>query len=177
LSTTGGRRAGAAGQAIAEFAIAAIPMLLLLLGILQFALIYNSQVGLTNAIRDAARYGSSIAVTDVATATTAANSTRTFLLGELPKYVSPYDATKVVTSATQVCYVQHSDGTTSGQPAFVRVTLAYAHPLFVPIISFILDGFDGVSDSAYRITVTTELVDDNPTQETLIVGTTPVCNS
>ena len=49
-----------AGQSVAEFTIVAIPMLFLLLGILQFGLIYNAQVGLTNAIRDAARYGSGL---------------------------------------------------------------------------------------------------------------------
>lgn len=165
-----------AGQALAEFAIAAVPVLLLLLGIIQFALIYNSQVGLTNAIRDAARYGSSRDVTNVSSAQVAANATNTLLRASLAKYISPYDANAAATSA---CYVQGADGTSPGaDPAFVTVTAAYNHPLIVPLIGAILDGLDGTpDDNAYRITVTTELRVDNPNEALLSVGTDPpVCN-
>ena len=165
-----------AGQALAEFAIAAVPVLFLLLGIIQFALIYNSQVGLTNAIRDAARYGSSLAATDVTSAGIAANKTNALLRASLAKYISPYDATKLATG-TGACYVQHPDGAVGTDPAFVRVTVAYNHPLIVPLIGGILDGIDGTADGAYRITVTTELRVDNPTEATLTVGTTQVCNT
>jgi Flp pilus assembly protein TadG len=162
------------GQAIAEFAIAAIPMLFLLLGILQFGLIYNAQVGLTNAIRDAARYGSGLSVTDAGLATTAAASTYGRLTGSLADYVSPYGASNLATG-TEVCYVQHDDGTgTTGtaQPAWVRVTIAYDHPVIVPLIGAII-----APSGKYRINVTTEIRVDNPDRDPVTVGGPPgVCN-
>jgi hypothetical protein len=165
------RSVGSRGQAIAEFAIAAIPMLFLLLSILQFA-----QVGLTNAIRDAARYGSSLPATDAGSAGTAAASTYGRLTGSLADYVNPYDVANLATG-TEVCYEQHDDGT-GVQPAFVRVTVAYKHPMLVPLIGALLDGLDGFpSDDAFRITVTTEIRVDNPDQSVVTVGASPgVCN-
>lgn len=166
----GGRRSG---QALAEFAIAAIPLLLLLLAILQFGFIYNAQVGLTNAIRDAARYGSTQAATSDATAAALAVSTYARLTGSMSRYVAPYDPSKLG-SATRVCVSQHDDGTTS-QPAFVKVTAVYDHPLFIPLIGAIIDAFDGASNGGFQIAVTTELRIDNPTQATVSISA-PACN-
>lgn len=46
------------GQSLVEFALVVSPMLLILLGIIQFGFIFNSYVTLTNATREAARSGS-----------------------------------------------------------------------------------------------------------------------
>jgi Flp pilus assembly protein TadG len=46
------------GQGLVEFALVVTPLLLLLLGIIQFGLIFNAYVTLTNASREAARIGS-----------------------------------------------------------------------------------------------------------------------
>lgn len=46
------------GQGLVEFALVVTPLLLLLLGIIQFGLIFNAYVTLTNASREAARMGS-----------------------------------------------------------------------------------------------------------------------
>jgi Flp pilus assembly protein TadG len=161
------------GQAIAEFAIAAVPMLLLLLGIVQFALIYNAQVGLTNAIRDAARVGSTLTTIDNASAATTASTTYSKLTTSLATYVSPYNASNLVTGS-KACVSQHADGAGSN-PAFVKVTVIYDHPVVIPIVGAILDTIDGTADGAYRITVSTELRIDNPTQAAVsIVGS--VCS-
>ena len=159
----------------------AIPMLFLLLGILQFGLIYNAQVGLTNAIRDAARYGSGLPATDAGSAATAAASTYSRLTGSLIDYVSPYDAANLVTgtASTEVCYEQHADGTGADpalDPAFVQVTVAYKHPMLVPLIGALLDGLDGFpNDGAFRITVTTEIRVDNPDQSAVLISP-PECS-
>ena len=157
---------------MAEFAIVAVPLMLLFLGILQFGIIYNAQVGLTNAIRDAARYGSSQAATDATSAGSLATATFGKLTTSLPKYVSPYSAADLDASS-QACVSQHADGAGS-QPAFVSVTAVYDHPLFVPLVGAIIDGLDGTSDNAYRISVTTELRVDNPSQATVSIGS-PEC--
>ena len=56
------RRAGRTGsaergQSLVEFALVLTPLLLILLGIIQFGFIFNSYVTLTNAAREAAREG------------------------------------------------------------------------------------------------------------------------
>jgi Flp pilus assembly protein TadG len=152
------------GQALAEFAIVAIPMLLLLLGILQFGLIYNAQVGLTNAIRDAARYGSGLPATDAGSAGAAAASTYGRLTGSLADYVNPYDVANLATG-TEVCYRRHDDGNgalSADFPAYVSVTVAYDHPILVPLVGAII-----APSGAFRITVTTEIRVDNPDQSTV----------
>ncbi|MGI9824299.1 TadE/TadG family type IV pilus assembly protein [Agromyces sp. Marseille-Q5079] len=44
------------GAAAVEFALVALPLVMLLLGILDFGWIFNQQVSLTNAARESARY-------------------------------------------------------------------------------------------------------------------------
>ena len=48
---------GQRGQSLVEFALVLTPLLLILLGIIQFGFIFNSYVTLTNAAREAAREG------------------------------------------------------------------------------------------------------------------------
>lgn len=148
------------GQAIAEFAISAIVILLLLLSILQFGLIYNAQIGLTNGVRDAARYGASVTANTDATATTQATATWNYLASSLGSHVEPYSSAQLV-AGSQVCYQEYTDS--NGQVAVrVEVTAVYLHPLIVPLISAIIDAVDGSADGHYRITSTTEMRVDNP---------------
>ena len=151
-------------------------MLLLLLGIVQFAFIYNAQVGLTNAIRDSARFGSTLTTVDGTSAQKTADDTYANLTSRLGSYVSPYEAANLVLPpASQACVSQHLDGA-GASPAFVRVTATYDHPLFVPIVGAIIDALDGSSSpGAYRISVTTELRIDNPDGSTITIPST-VCN-
>jgi Flp pilus assembly protein TadG len=152
------------GQAIPEFALAAIPLFLLLLGIVQFAFIYNTQVGLTNAVRDTARFGSSLTANTDVTATTAATNTYGFLTASLGKYVAPYNAGLLVSGsgASEVCYSQHTDGNAGQNPVWVDVSATYRHPLLVPLVGAIIDAFDGASDGSFAITASTEIRVDNP---------------
>lgn len=154
------RRPRPRGQAIAEFAISVPVILLLLLAILQFALLYNAQIGVTNGVRDAARYGSQLIANTDGTAKTAAGLTYNFLLTSLGTYVTPYSPSSLG-SGSQACFVPFTDA--SNQPAVrVRVTAVFKHPLIVPLISNILDGFDGTSDGAFAITSVLEMRVDNP---------------
>lgn len=50
-----GRRPAGTGQALAEFALVLVPLLLILLGIIQMGLVFNAQVTITNAAREGAR--------------------------------------------------------------------------------------------------------------------------
>jgi len=50
--------ARARGQSLVEFSLIVGPLLLLLLGVIQFGFIFNTYITLTNAVREAAREGS-----------------------------------------------------------------------------------------------------------------------
>jgi Flp pilus assembly protein TadG len=57
LRRAGRGGAGQGGQSLVEFALVLTPLLVILLGIIQFGFIFNSYVTLTNAAREAAREG------------------------------------------------------------------------------------------------------------------------
>jgi len=69
------------GQALVEFALVLPVLALFLLSILQFGVLFSTQVGITNAVREAVRNASAIPVATVADATTAANSVYSRLTG------------------------------------------------------------------------------------------------
>ena len=51
------RRDGEAGQSLVEFSLIILPLFVIVLGIIQFGLSFNTYVTMTNAARDAARPG------------------------------------------------------------------------------------------------------------------------
>ena len=51
------RRRDAGGQSLVEFSLILLPLMLVLLGIIQFGLIFNAYVTMTNAAREGARTG------------------------------------------------------------------------------------------------------------------------
>ncbi len=57
LRRPAGARGRARGQSLVEFALVLMPLLLLILGVVQFGLIFNSYVTMTNAAREGARTG------------------------------------------------------------------------------------------------------------------------
>src|SRR5207237_7287318 len=68
------RRRVARGQALVEFAFVAPVLVLLLASLVQFGLIFERQIGINNAAREAARRGAALATTSANAAT---NSTWT----------------------------------------------------------------------------------------------------
>ena len=54
---TTGRHRDARGQAIVEFAAVLLPLLMIIVGIIQFGLLFGANVSLTNAAREGARDG------------------------------------------------------------------------------------------------------------------------
>lgn len=145
------------GQSLVELALVLPALMLMLLSILQIGFLLNTQVGLTNAAREAARNASSIAVVSTSDATPAATAYYARLTdastGFLKRNVSGYDPSRLVeagTPRTSVCYYSIVDP--SGVPAIMaRVEVEYSHSLFVPLLSAILDGFDGNPDGGLRL--------------------------
>jgi Flp pilus assembly protein TadG len=150
------------GQALIEFALVLPVLALFLLSILQFGVLFSTQVGITNAVREAVRNASALPVATVSDATNAANSVYSRLTGTnglLARTGSSYLPGALVQTGsprTQVCYYSYLDETNNWS-IMARVNVQYRHPLFIPVVSSIIDGFDGANDQAYRIGVSEEV--------------------
>lgn len=145
------RRRQARGQSVAEMALVLPALLMLLLATLQIGFLLFTQVGLTNAAREASRNAASIPVVTNAQAATAASTYFDRLQdpvdGFLKRNVGGYDPTQLVVNpgtdtGTRVCYYSFDDA--SGAPAVMaRVEVEYDHPIFIPLVGPIIDGWDG----------------------------------
>jgi Flp pilus assembly protein TadG len=147
-SHPGRRSSHEGGQSLVEFALLAIPALLLVLGIAQFGFVFSTEVGLTNTARDIARWASALTVTTGAQASTTAALAATELTNRLPANVPMYGASNLASGT--VSYCSYSDPL-GADAVRVNVDIQYRHPLFLPIVSALLDGLDGSTDNALRV--------------------------
>jgi Flp pilus assembly protein TadG len=140
-----------AGQALVEFALVATLLVLLLAALSQFGLIFERQIGINNAVREAARRGATEATTSGNAATNAS-----WTLGQLQSLLAnAQDYQSAHASGMQVCFYtpaspNNVDPAGNAQ-VWVKVQMTYAHPLFLPLINVILDGLDGTTDQAFGI--------------------------
>jgi Flp pilus assembly protein TadG len=155
------------GQALPEFALILPVLAMIFLSIIQMAFIFGAQIGITNAVREAARLA---AVTTPTTDTTQAfsNGSKVYAAltdgttGFLKRNVFAYSTSNLATGVgvTQVCYQSFTDS--AGKPAVkVKVDAAYRHPLFIPLIGAILDGIDGTSGDGFKVSASEEMRVEN----------------
>jgi hypothetical protein len=148
------RGTGERGQALLELALVAPIMILLLASLVQFGIIFERQIGIENAVREAARRGATLTTkNDTGIAQTNANWTLT-QLNTLLANTQTHDAS--LDRDLEVC-IYTPTGSNATDPAgnhqvWIKVSAGYAHPLFLPIIDLILDGIDGdPSDRRLRV--------------------------
>ena len=154
------------GQGLVELVLVLPVLAIIFMSILQFGVLFSTQLGITNAVREAVRNASAIPVATLANAGTAAQSVYTRLTdpstGLLERNGSSYSTGALVTAGsptTQVCYYSYTDAT-GGNSIMARVQVVYDHPLFIPLISGILDGFDGITNPAnpaFRLVTSEEI--------------------
>jgi Flp pilus assembly protein TadG len=143
---------GESGQALLELALVAPILILILAGLVQFALIFERQIGIENATREAARRTATYAAPDVATAQLNANWGRDRLIALLGNTQS-HEASRDTIEVCVYTPAAPDDIDVAGNPqAMVRIRESYRHPLFLPIIDLIVDPIDGVTDGALKIT-------------------------
>ncbi len=148
----------APGQGLVEFAFVLPILLLIMLGIVQLGWIFTSQIGLTNGIREAARFAATNRTADTTQASANAALTVAQLTTIMPRNVNFYAAANITTASATYC--EYTDP--RGDPAVrVRVTIVYRHPLFIPIVGPLLDGTDGVADNALRASAVEEMRVEN----------------
>lgn len=151
-----GNRRGESGQALLELALVTPVLVLLIVAVVQLGVIFQRQIGIENAVREAARRGATMD-TDGTNAPTNA----TWTLGELQtllQNLQGHDAGQE--RGLEVCYytpaAPNDVDPIGNKQVMVKVDAGYAHPLFLPLISEIIDGADGVSDGALRADTTSE---------------------
>lgn len=170
---------GQAGQALLELALVAPILILLLVSVVQLGVIFQRQIGLENAVREAARRGASLDTTSINAGLNAA-----WTLGELQTILANVQGHAVAQERDlQVCfYTPTSPDDTDpigNKRVVVKVDAGYAHPLFMPIVGQILDGFDGANDSALRGDSSSEfeVAQVDPTDPLHDLGGTQYCDT
>jgi hypothetical protein len=126
--------------------------MLILMSIIQLGFIFGAQIGLINGVREGARYGS-LSPTTAANQSTVGAAVQSYLTTRvLSSNVMGYSSSHLQSSSVTYCAYQNPGGSTYS----VRLTVSarYGHPLFIPLVGLILDGFDGTTDSALAVTST-----------------------
>ncbi len=176
---------GNRGQSLVEFALVVPIFLLIVFAIIQFGMIMGAQDGLSNAVREATRYASTVPVSNTADegscagAGTPINATfsrlTTMLQQKMPGYVSANlvpCGTNPTDSKVSYCVRRNPDATYS---IWVQVTAVYKHQLFIPVISAIVDGLDGTPDNRLRATATEQMRVETFTLASPTPGGFPTC--
>lgn len=149
ITTMRGR--GSGGQALVEFALVIPIFLLIVFSIIQFGFLLGGQDALTNSVREATRYVSTIPVANTTDAGSCSSGVGaqaySKLVSSLQQKVPGYSAGNLVAcgaaapaSTVSYCVRANPDSTKS---IWVTVKVVYRHPLFVPIVGPLLDGLDG----------------------------------
>ena len=157
------------GQGLVEFAFVVPVLLVIMLGVIQLGWIFTSQIGLTNSIREAARYAATQRTVSPAQAGTNGTATVAQLNLIMPRNVNFYGAANISTASASYCDYIDPKG---DHAVRVRITVQYRHPLFIPLITGILDGVDGVTDNALLATTVEEMRVENSPPLTSSTGIT-----
>ena len=170
------RRPEEAGQALLELALVTPILVLLVMAIFQFAFVLESQIGLENAVREAARRVAAANPPPTApywTLSDGPNSLEEWVddqlcgdvigtcdAGLLPQNVQGFDGSRLAAVLPTVKFCSYPVAAASGTVTEyrVKVSLTYSHPLFfAPMAAFTdaIDGFPG--NNAWDMSVSAEM--------------------
>lgn len=148
------KRRGAVGQALAEFTLVAPIFFLLLFFVIQLGLIFGTQNGLVNGVREAARRAATYRVNDGSfdasvwgdICGTIADEVRR--LGD--RTIPAYDPDRL---HPVVAYEWVGNPETGEYFLVAHVSATYDNPLYVPLVSIFLDSADGTDDDPDVLTL------------------------
>lgn len=162
------------GQALLELALVTPVLVILIMAIFQFAMVLESQIGLQNAVREAARRAATAGTDnqnlDVSkwswvAAQLDGTAGPPAVTGLLADNIQAYNASRRTVSGG-FCTFQ-VDGVTNYR---VDVTVQYNHPVFFGLLSFATDVMDGSNDGNWTLAATTQMRVETP-----ISGTIAAC--
>ncbi len=153
------------GQALLEFALIVPILVLLVMAIFQFAFVIESQMGLTNAVREAARR---VAATepDVAPDWTGATASwvQAQLCGDtaapctgglLEENVQGFDGSRLATDPPVITFCSY--GAASITNYRVQADVTYRHPLFFGPLAFATDFIDGTPNGDWDLSASAQM--------------------
>jgi Flp pilus assembly protein TadG len=151
---TAGGQPREAGQGLVEFALVAPILILLIMAIFQFAFVLQAQMGLTNAVREAARRAAAAPTSDSGSLGTWTAAQLTGGSGLLAQNVQGFASARVVGSpATTFCQYTINSVTSDR----VTVSVRYRYPVFFPLLSFATDAMDGSSDGDWTLAANAQM--------------------
>lgn len=126
------RRTGDTGQALVELALVAPLLILLIVAIFQFAFVFETQMGITNAVREAARRAAAVENPDATWVKTQLCGTGSGCTGGLlATNVQGFKDTRLVGSNPVITFCTYL---VAGVPQYrVNVAVSYNHPEFFPL--------------------------------------------
>lgn len=156
---------GESGQALLELALVVPILVLLVMAIFQFAFVIESQMGLTNAVREAARR---VAATEPDVAPDWTGATRAWVQaqlcgdatppctgGLLEENVQAFDGARLTTDPPVVTFCSYSAaGITNYR---VQADVAYQHPLFFGPLAFATDLVDGNTNGSWDLSASAQM--------------------
>jgi Flp pilus assembly protein TadG len=142
------------GQSLAEFAIVAPIFFLLLFFVIELGLIFGTQNGLVNGAREAARRAATYRINDGSFDATVWSSICATIEQELTQLgdrtIPAYDDSRLNPT---VAYEWETNPESGEYFLVAHVSATYDHPLYVPLVSFFLDGGDGSDDDPDKLTL------------------------
>ncbi|NJD27683.1 MAG: pilus assembly protein [Chloroflexi bacterium] len=156
------------GQALVELAVVTPILVLLLMAIFQFAFVLETQMGLTNAVREAARR---VAATEHDTVPNwneletwgqsqlCGDATPPCAGGLLVENVQAFDGNRLWMDPPDLTFCRYTVPTASGPVDEYRVSVAltYRHPVFFGPLAFATDAVDGSPNGAWDLAVSAEM--------------------
>jgi len=137
------------GQALVEFALVVPILVLILIAIFQFAYVLETQIGLTNALREAARRAAAVSSPTSAWVLAQLNGTGPSDPGLLAQNVQSFQTSRA-TEAVSFC--TYTVAGVTGPNYRVDVNISYDHPVFFPVLSYITG-----SATTWTLTSTAEM--------------------
>jgi Flp pilus assembly protein TadG len=139
---------------------------LLVFGIIELGLIFGTQNGLVNGVREAARRAATYRINDGSFDASVWGSicgtveTEVRQLGD--RTIPAYDNTRI----HPVVAYEWATNPESGEYFLVaHVSATYDHPLYVPLVSVFLDRADGVTDGVLTLSASEQMRVENPALE------------
>lgn len=175
LSPGARRRRGQKGQSLAEFALVAPIFFLLVFSVIQFGIIFGAQNNLVNSARDAARKAATYRVNegsfDATTWASICDSIEQTFRDDVSDYPGMDGDSTLLNPTIAYEWEQQANGDWF---LVAHVSATYGHPLYVPLVSFFIDGTDGTVDERLTLTASEQMRIENPALETPL-SSPPAC--
>lgn len=165
------------GQSLPEFALVAPIFFLLVFGVIQLGLVFGTQNGLVNGVREAARRAATYRINDASFDATVWSSICDAVAEEVrqlgDRAIPAYDDSRL---HPVVAYEWVANPESGEYSLVAHVSATYDHPLYVPFVSYFLDRADGNADDQLTLSASEQMRVENPALEySSTPGAAPAC--